>query len=272
MREQLGMKNTRHGFTLLEVLVVVVIIMLLMTIVFKLSKATANVGEKATTVRLLHALSAAIEEFHSEYGIYPPTSSMDLQYPVLRGSVNKKQGVVDSHITHDNIEEMFEFGLLYYLAFHYGDETPASRVKAVYDKIGSSSSRRKILDDTVWSEHFGDSWDEDFSMPERDSNFGKRIKSFLDEFNSVPSHPHLETDFVGGLDESGNPSANAKDNCLLMRVWDGWGRDFHYICKPPYTSYILFSPGQDGAYDESDPLDTSKKANKDNIYGGVGSI
>ncbi len=265
------MKNRKSGFTLVEVLVVVVIIMILMTIVFRLSKATSNVGERASTSKLIQTLSAAIEEFHAEYGIYPPSGGENgtgFRYPRLQAKTKGKLGLLPGDIKHGNIEDMFEFGLLFYLALYYPNEEegPISDVKDIYDLIGTASSRRTVLGDTVWEDHFSSNW-EQFESSTRDANFAKRIKNFLDEIDLGDRF-----DFVGKVDSHGNRPADVKSNCMHISLGDGWGRPLIYECKPPYTSYVLVSCGPDGKCDKSDLLDRTKAENKDNIYGGVGNL
>lgn len=259
----------RDGFTLLEVLVVVVVMMLLMAFAFRLSRVTQDAKAKSVTVARLQALSAAIEEFHAEYGQYPPATGTWSLFPRMRSSSFKTGLLKEDILQSSNYEGMFVMGLFMYLQIYNGSSiTPSDDIKQIYDDELGPQGRERILRDvdqavrdylpSDYSKNFDD------QRSSRDKKFAKRIKPFLDKAGILVA-PNFS---------SKNPKDKPKtirEKCVYIRAADGWGEDICYECPPPYTSYILYSKGKDRKY-KDDPLDMTKEENKDNIFGGVGNL
>lgn len=260
----------RDGFTLLEVLVVVVVMMLLMAFAFRLSGVTGDAKNKSVTVARLQALSAAIEEFRAEYGQYPPAMGTWTLFPRMRSSSFKTGLLKEDILQSSNYKDMFEMGLFMYLQIYNGSTiTPSDDIKQIYDDELGPQGRERILrnvDETVRDylpSDYSKSFDDQRSS--RDKKFAKRIKPFLDKAgvyvasNFSPKNPKDKPKTI-------------KDKCVFIKATDGWGEDICYECPPPYTSYILYSKGKDRNAYKDDPLDMTKKENKDNIFGGVGNL
>ncbi len=80
--------NPRNGFTLIELLVVVSIVILLVGIVLVVTTKALRAAETSATKFLLHSVSDGLEQFHTDFGYYPPLlrdsfNSTDLNRSVL---------------------------------------------------------------------------------------------------------------------------------------------------------------------------------------------
>jgi len=88
------MKRSKHGFTLLEMLVVISIIAILSGLVvtgMTTAKAKAKVQ---VTKALISKIAAALESYYAAYGDYPPTDLSDLYLGASNGVNNGIESVV----------------------------------------------------------------------------------------------------------------------------------------------------------------------------------
>ncbi len=72
-----GQRVAATGFTLVEILVVVSIVTILAGIVLTVMARALRTSETQATRNLLRSLSTAIEQFHADFGFYPPVLSDD---------------------------------------------------------------------------------------------------------------------------------------------------------------------------------------------------
>ena len=237
------------GFTLIEMLVVIVIIVILMGVVFRLSRAAMERGNNARETARVAILKALIEEFHAEYGIYPPVPEYDGQQPIaFNGPFPKDGNDLSFYVNHYAGSEIFQFGLLSFFIDRpeFGQRTFEPRVggRSRDDVRGSWEGYNDTIPATGA-----------LSQSSKDKAFVKRVKPILSKLG----------DFKPGTEYD-------KDGHTLgfrARILDIWEREYVYISEPPYTSYLVFSKGADGVYDSSAPGDKSKKKNRDNIYAGM---
>lgn len=240
---------SKSGFTLLEMLIVIVVIIILMGVVFKLSKGAMVNAERSKEVARVLKLKALVEEFHAEYGIYPPVPEYGGGQPFnFNGAYPEDGADLNYYISHYN-GDCFTFGLMSFFVdrTEYCFQTFSSSVGG-----GANATARG-----AWEE-FNDKIN-GLNLPEpssKDQAFIKRVKPILDTIGiNGPGSDY---------DENGHTEG------FLTKVCDIWSHEYVYISEPPYTSYILFSPGPDGAYDKKAPEDRSKPANKDNVYAELG--
>lgn len=252
-----GKSKNPEGFTLIEMLVVIVIIVILMGVVFRLSRAALAKGNDAKETARLAIFKALIEEFHAEYGIYPPVPEYDGRQPIaFTGPYPTDGNDLNYYVSHYAGSEIFQFGLLSFFVNrpNYGKQTFRSEV--------GGRDREDVR--TSW-EGYNDKIASSGEIPQssKDKAFVKRVEPILAQFEQQDAE---RTAFAPGTmyDENGHTTG------FSAYVLDSWGRDYVYISEPPYTSYLIFSKGVDGKYDASAPADKTKPANRDNIYAGMG--
>ena len=248
---------SRAGFTLIEMLVVIVIIAILMGIVFKLSRGVMSRNESAKEVGRVALLKAMIEEFHAEYGVYPPVPKYDGVQPVsFVGPFPKDKNdfVYYAKNYAPSREHPFQFGLLSFFVDRgeFGEQTFRPEVLGTHLGDSASDEEKKAFADWNW-------FNDEVNLSEKDKAFVKRVKPILDKLKGNDSYFGTGSEF----DENGHTKG------FYARVKDSWWHSYVYISEPPYTSYLIFSMGPDGKYDKSNPGDRTLADNKDNIYGDL---
>ena len=236
----------RAGFTLVEMLVVIVIILILMGVVFKMTRPAAGKQAEAQTVAKIERIKAAIEEFYAEYGMYPPVpyyesaQPLRYEYPSRSGMRSDLVGVFKDQ-TWDTAQ-LFTFGLMSFLVPRYEDR--------------ADDAHPSLLELGQWGNYNTQKAD-----LERDARACKRWAPFLENILYDDIMPRAV----------GNNQSRAYTN-FYVTVLDGWYHELVYVSPPPHQSYLLFSKGPDGKYDERDPGNRASGNNKDNIYGDVGFV
>ncbi len=280
---------SKSGFTLLEILVVVVVMALLMGITFHLVSPATSAGNASTTIKQLNLLKAAIEEYHAEYGIYPPATDKiggnagnygDYGYLCVSGC-GAAPGAAFSYAMPMKISRKlngkypFSFGLMAYLVDRRSPESPGEN-GGLLEKIYEGVSPEEIIGDFGGNSHWGKNGKAlrkavtlgalygALAPSDRDIHFFKRVKPYLDEAGLENKHGVIYPD-------------KPEINCYYYSVHDAWYQDFVYICPPPHTGYALFSAGPDHMCVASDPLNRDAKCpscgkyhNRDNVYAAVG--
>lgn len=287
-------RKIKAGFTLIEMLVVIVIIIVLAGLVFRMSRPAGDVALRAQCVSEIELMKALIEEYHSEFGSYPPVkeNSKNLQpTPYFFPDV--------FHVAMDRISQtkMYQFGLFSFFVAragiieeHEGNINPQNSVLSktrdrnsplgkswlvgndMVTKSKSYSTRSDPNDDSA--NRF-----ELVTDPQKVSAFADRVRPDLDRLMKVARRQILEP----GVFHYNDDENDDKYTNLCVNVSDPWGRSYLYISKKPYTTYLLLSPGPDGYYVVDDPFDPNAegpnqdekhpkigKWNKDNVYGDIG--
>ena len=283
---------SNSGFTLLEILVVVVVMILLMGITFRLVAPATSASDASGTIKNLNLLKAAIEEYHAEYGIYPPATDKiggnsgkyvdsDGKGKLCVTGCGAAPGVSCGYIMPMAISRRlngkypFCFGLLSFLVDRRSPTTPGDD-NGLLEQIYKGVSPEEIIGDFGGNSHWGKNGKAlrkavtlgalygALAPSDRDIHFFKRVKPYLDEANLGDKH---------GVIYPNNPAIN----CYYYSIHDAWDQDLVYICPPPHTGYALFSAGPDHKCVASDPLNRDAKCpscgqyhNRDNVYAAVG--
>lgn len=219
-------RQRKHGFTLIEMMVVIVIIVILAGIVFKLLEMANRDAFKAETVGILEALGHAIEEFRMEYGQYPPTTGVRYEFPNQKEQPRfLRDDFIPNNPNSGLGQDLFQYGLVSYL-------WPRAR-----DDINAKNSIYYVPD------------------TERDELAKKKWAMFLEPLNvrnrkteSLPS-PRRADPWTGQK----TPYTNSVEKLL-----DGWGGEIRYESFPPYMTYRLWSVGPDGADGTADDIHRDK--------------
>ncbi len=216
-------KERRSSFTLIEVMVVMVVIAILAGIVFRLARVAGKSGEKAETVEVLTRVAGALEEFKSEYGIYPPVKPgvcsvhggdcrVCYQYENTNSSHMAEWERENYFTVTNNADELnFEYGLVAFLD---------KRERGCMDPRHLNNPNNS---DSAW---IGDN-----SRDTRAKGRWSRFMTGVISGGGSPSH------MTGG----GHIFSNSVDT-----IKDGWDRVIKYESDPPYLSYELWSKGPDG--------------------------
>ena len=235
------------GFTLIEMLVVIVIIVILMGVVFKLSKGAMAKSTYAKEVKRVAILRMLIEEFHAEYNLYPPV-------PEYKVNGKLKQPVnFTGH--YSPTETYFAFGLM---SVFVDRGKYCNRAFSVAGENEKDVNRDWLGPNSGFNDPPG--YDENgrlvVKVPAKDKAFVKRVKPVVDQIYNGDLNVYIDSE--------------GHSHGFTTNVKDSWGNEYVYISKPPHTTYLIFSPGPDGKYDENDPGDRASDDNRDNIYGNLG--
>lgn len=290
--------SRREGFTLLEMLVVIAVMALLMGITFRMMKPSEHARAIASTIKTINLTSAAIAEYHAEYGIYPPvvdpvqvetkdgyqphgglnvdgdednTSTCGFIPGVAVGyfAPTKESRATLSQIKPRDSDDVFCFGLAAYLVDRrdpamkgtntgYGKGYKQGFLQAIFDGEGS-----KLTD------YFGDG----SHWYERGKGLGKSSSTPENLYNDLePASKDLAFyKRIRGItskvvvDRSYLSSGNKSGNFYYYTIRDAYGvggHDLVYICPPPFTSYALFSAGPDCKVVTDDPLNPDAQCSK----------
>jgi len=221
--------NSNRGFTLIELLVVVLIIVILSGMLFKIAGMVGDKAARARAIADLENIQNALNEYYSEYGMYPPTDKNSYVYEntgaqseffrrylarLENNDPNNPNFFADIPRTSSNPTDTYaipkdkdrnlgyEYGLVSYLYFR----------------------------DRGTQVHWYD------ADTDRDIAAKRKWQHFLDKLNLN----------VGGkrmIPPKGMQSQQPYTNQVATIV-DPWGRGYYYECKPPYMKYRLWSDGQ----------------------------
>ena len=253
--------SLKKGFTLVEMLVVVLIIALLMGVGYRILGFGRNVQERAVTKTRMEQLCHAIEEYHAEYGQYPPVNRRhvwndSIDY-LLPDSATLSPGffnVSPNNNEQDNPangNQLFQFGLLGFLMprFKCDDRYDLSRFK------GGLSS---LMDNWQWRDY---NLDKDGRALKgntaRDERVWKKIKRYVDEIidqegdlagKLQAGDPKIARDFIVGFPRLSpgsysNTTTSRQYYLCQITVCDGWGSkggNIKYRSDPPHSSYRLW--------------------------------
>ena len=225
-------RGTRcRAFTLIELLVVVMIIFMLSGMLFTVSKLASGRATRAKSLAIIERMRNAVTEFHAEYGMYPPVSSVTYEREQsdeahqLRAMID----FLDLNNDPDNPEAFFPD-----IAARYNSTTWPTDARFGGENLGY----RYGLVSYLWPRAQGGQphfYDKDST---RDEHSKDGWASYLED---VP---------LGG-----GASAHASPAGLGTRlpytnevhvVRDGWGNILKYSSPPPHSSFKLWSVGPDG--------------------------
>ena len=258
-----------------------------MGIAFKLVSPATSAGNISGTIKKLNLLRAAIEEYHAEYGIYPPATatigSSDQAYeefgPLKVSGCGAAPGAAFAYVmpmatsVRATKEDKYSFGLLSFLV----DRRVSNGIlQAIYKGESTEFIYRDFWNGSHWGKNgkalknavtLGKLYGE-LEPSDRDSHFFARVLPYVLEAAGASS--------VEAMNAHDKMLGNMSD-CYYFTIHDAWDQDFVYICPPPHTSYALFSAGPDHMCVASDPLNRGAKCptcgqyhNRDNVYASVG--
>ena len=269
------MKTTSNkGFTLIEMLVVCLIIVLLAGMVFRLVGLVGRNNSRNTTRGKLEKTAAALEEFKSIYGKYPPVELyptelgmrplMYYEFPcadTYGTTKSERWSNIAPYLaagstmgrrrnwTEKNGDGIFTFGLCSFFIPRVtgtavgNPKDPEMPGGALFLKPDSDS----CLPPEQWT-HFNNG--NENGDTKRDLDAVRRILPFLGESMN-------ERNEVVGLMARKNPGileapwdrwkrmGDTKTN-EIVTIRDAWGHDLFYWSLPPYETYKLWSAGEDG--------------------------
>ena len=250
----------RSGFTLIEMLVVIVIIVILMGVVFKLSKGAMDKATYAKETKRLAILRTLIEEFHAEYNTYPPIPEYEIGgkkvQPVnFYGAYPKTGDPQDLNLypsLYNPAGKYFVFGLMsvFVPRDHY--------CQRAFDVGGTRDKKKGHYKEWLDANNDELGIDGKIKTSKKDEAFVKRVKPILEQIYLCYER-YVEVD-----------PENGRSKGFTTSISDSWGHQYVYISRPPYTTYLIFSPGPDGKYDRDNPGDRASSDNKDNVYGNLG--
>ena len=245
-------------------LVVIVIIVILMGVVFKLSKGAMDKATYAKETKRLAILRTLIEEFYAEYGLYPPVPEYNIG--------NKRVQPVDFTGAYPKTGDSED---LRYYPEHYsatGGDYFAFGLMSVFLDRGKYCNRAFSVAgennkdvNRDWRGPNGDYNDKPeyadgqlkVKIPAKDKAFVKRVAPIVAQIYDGNLNVWVDAE-------------NGHSQGFTTNIRDAWGHQYVYISKPPYTTYLIFSKGPDGKYDDANPGDRASDDNRDNIYGNLG--
>ena len=256
---RIGGRRRSHGFTLIEMLVVIVIIVILMGVVFKLSKGAMEKNTSASEMKRVAILRTLIEEFHAEYGTYPPVHEYEIDGKLVQpvnftgaSPLDGDAGDLNYYPGHyPKSKKYFTFGLMSF--FVPRDEY----CQKAFDVAGKNHGTiNKQWEDEGCNDPVNGQGK--ISVPSKDKAFAKHVRPILEQiYKCYTKNVVIDPD-------------NGHSKGFNASVGDSWGNEYVYISKPPYTTYLIFSTGPDGDYDREYPGDRAREKNRDNIYGNLG--
>lgn len=261
--------SSKRGFTLVEMLVVTLIIVLLAGMVFRLVGLVGRNNSRNTTRATLERTAAALEEFKSIYGKYPPVElystelgrrpliyyefpsdttwgeTEDERWSNIQEFLGNREGSLRNWSEKDG-RAAFTFGLCSFFV-------PRVNGTAVTDPRHMSGGafflkpRDGKAQPEQWS-HFNNG--NENGDTKRDLDAVRRILPFLGESLN-------EQNEVEGLMARKNPGIlqapwdrwkRCSDSFTneIVTIRDAWSRDLFYWSLPPYETYKLWSAGEDG--------------------------
>lgn len=280
--------SRREGFTLLEMLVVIVVMALLMGVTFRMLQPSEEARRLSNTVKILNLTTAAIAEYHAEYGIYPPVVD-EIQYGGVTGGLNvegnddnqNKCGFVPgvsvaflaptakSFRTADDFklrdsDNVFCFGLVAYLVDCRDPKMeylPGSKnhgtpwIESVFKGANEQELKKYFAENSWW-----------YKCRKGVKTKGTDVSLKSDKLYELLAPSDKDVAFYKRIrnitakivsSKGNNNSSTPTHNYNYFTIRDDCrddGQDLVYICPPPFTSYALFSAGADGKVVTEDPL------------------
>jgi len=224
----------------------VIIIAILASMVLGLGALAKRNNSKAITLERLSRLRAAVEEFNTEYGKYPPVFNyagegqpFGYEYPLT----NKMSILCLTYYTGADARKewgpasaskgkLFTFGLMSYLVSRY------------------SGHAEKAFSSEYSGLFFGPQWELfNIDIPDQSKDL-TAIDRWRVQIESIISTKEKPRE-VGLRAESSRTQWHTNE---VTTVVDGWNKDFNYESKSPYQTYKLWSNGPDGASGTTDDI------------------
>lgn len=255
-------KKPRRGFTLLEMLVVVVIIAMLAALMFRMVGVIGRNNDEAETRATIERVAHALDEFKAIYGKYPPvqlyegTQPIGFEYPGPKtwgetpedGETKANRIVKEGKggISHWNKDcTIFTFGLVSFFLPRYNGTSEYGPKRFVGIKNGRLYNHPEEGYAAQQWTSFNSRADGHVGDTDRDLNAVRRILPFLGgklgDDNRVAANGVLVKHIAARPSPFGGSVTN-----VYYTIWDAWRRDLHYVSRPPYETYKLWSNGLNG--------------------------
>ena len=256
-------KKPRRGFTLLEMLVVVVIIAMLAALMFRMVGVIGRNNDEAETRATIERVAHALDEFKAIYGKYPPvqlyegTQPIGFEYPGPRtwgekpedaeGMANRIVDGKKGGLSNWNKDcTIFTFGLVSFFLPRYNGTSEYGPKRFIGIHNGRIEREGKYAGAQQWTS-FNSRADGQVGDTDRDLNAVRRILPFLGgklgDDNRVEANGVLVKTIIARSDPW---SATVGRTNIYYTIWDAWRRDLHYVSRPPYETYKLWSNGLNG--------------------------
>ncbi len=253
------MKDLKHGFTLIEMMVVVIVISLMAMMVFKIAGLGTNQSNVAATKTKVVKVCDAIEQFYAEFGSYPPVRQYEGTQPFMYeyNATNTYDdgtykfldpgvaNAISTTILHDGTENadgrLFTFGLMSFLLLRCGGDDDASGGKQ------AAGSHQVTFRSVQWKR---------FNKENRYAN--QTPTDGIRDKNAVAKwYPAIEDIVESHWIRNRKFGTSHTYTNLCKTVRDSWGHDLHYESSPPHQSYRVWSVGKDGQDGTSDDVNQS---------------
>lgn len=234
----------RHGFTLIEMLIVIVIILILSGMLLKIMGLVGRRTAEARAEYELQQLKNALTEFYSEYGHYPPVakdvpaaSAVEYEYEAAYKHTQSAWFMNTFLPAHNDPRDPDKF---------FGDKEREDGDYLYAAKEGWNLGYRYGLASFLYKRDKGAQphiYDRD---TQRDSNAKDKWNHFIDDLHL--SHgwaPHDPPPDIG---------SQAAYSNQVVSIHDPWGRSYRYECPPPFLGYRIWSAGADGEDGTPDDL------------------
>lgn len=253
-------RTLRRGFTLVEMLVVILLIAVLAGIVFRMTTMANEKSAKAVTLARIAKLQAAIEEFYSEYGQYPPVPTYGNAQPVYyeypsyeqvvtisgqAGSIRNADSNAGNWRESWERAPVFTFGLMSFLLPRYNDLKDddyssfggyEGGAYAGFKGGNSSDAAFSLKDNKQWNSH-NDSGKAD---NKRDVEACRRWWPYISDIVEYWYMPVVANPVNGEAHVVGSRGVSGYTN-LYVTVRDGWNQHLNYRSDPPYQTYELWA-------------------------------
>jgi prepilin-type N-terminal cleavage/methylation domain-containing protein len=238
------MKRTetcRRGFTLIELMVVIVIILLLSGLLFKIAGLVGDKAARGRAIADIQKIENALNEYYSEYGIYPPVSKNAYVYEFVGGQPNTFQKFLKDK---NNPDKQPFFGDIPRTPRESGDKYAIPSKKDWY--LGYDYGLVSHL-------YFRDRGSQGNCWYDADTSRDKAAKSKWQHFlEGLDLHVRGKAmDPPSGMESIENYTN------LGASIRDPWGHDYQYECKPPFVKYRLWSVGPDGNSGSGDDINNN---------------
>jgi len=227
-----------RAFTLIEMLVVIAVILVMAGIVLKTTGLVLRNMAKGKATHDLQQLQNALNEYYAEYGNYPPVDFLDYEY---EGDKTRQRLTVAwlGDPTFNNPNDPATF---------VPDMVRSGWPQGVADK---ALGYRYGLVAYLWPRDRGQVhwYDKDTG---RDSAAKAKWAGYLADVGLWGNE---------GVHTIVLHSAMKYTNAV-QTIKDPWRNDYHYVSRPPYQSYKLWSTGPDGADGTPDDLNADSSFRK----------
>ena len=245
-------------------LVVIVIIAMLAALLFRMVGVIGRSNDEAETRATIERVCNALEEFKAIYGKYPPVPLYKGSQPIAYEFPGQKSWGEDEQTAEAKANRViqagkarmsnwgndctvFTFGLTSFFLPRYNGTAEYGPKRFVGIKNGwLFRDEASGYGAPQWTS-FNSRADGHVGDTDRDLNAVRRILPFLGgklgDDNRIAANGVLVRTWCA------RPDPVKKDGAITnvyYTIWDAWRRDLHYVSRPPYETYKIWSNGPNG--------------------------